>query len=83
MCLMFVLVFSFLCGQVRRKVQEGSGVGSVHQVLLVMLRGVQVCSFWNLWKQAPVPLLQGQCEQEGQVKVPLKKASTFVFELTE
>jgi len=41
------------------------------EVLWNMLFGVQMRSFWNLWEQARVSLLQRQAQQEGQTQMPL------------
>ncbi|KAH9612183.1 hypothetical protein KSS87_008000 [Heliosperma pusillum] len=50
---------------------ESKRSGSMLEVLQHMLFEVQVRSFRYLWQQAPVPLLQGHEEQQGQAQVPL------------
>lgn len=51
---------SLLWQQVCGKVQASRSAGPVLEVLRDMLWGLQVCAFWDLRKQAWVPLLQGQ-----------------------
>lgn len=53
------------------KVREGGRGGPVPQVLWNMLSNMQVRSFWDLWEQAPVPLLQGHEKLQGQAQMPL------------
>lgn len=54
------------------EVLKSRGAGPVHEVLRDLLSAVQVCSFWDLRKQARVPLLQRQEECKGQAQMPLK-----------